>query len=307
MMSHVQIADAAPVMRPGKRWRVLQFPLTRIFLAAIPLLVVLVLTELAIVSLGLPAGELASSSIALAGGLVSVAVYAGYVRLIERRRLVELRGGGVAGELGRGLVLGIGLFVVTAGLLVLIGVGRIERGDGLAALAPWLIWVTATSITEEILFRGVMFRIVEERLGSWVAMAISAALFGGLHAANANATVFSSLGIAIEAGVLLAAAYMATRRLWLPIALHAGWNLAQLGLLAVQRPGHSPHGVWSSRFVGSPLLSGGDWGPEISIVAVLACLAASVALIAQARRRGRLVPPFWRGRRRRTVQPEPAM
>lgn len=288
-MSNAQVADTIPADRPGKLWRVLQFPLTRIVVVAIPLVVVMAMTELAIRSLGVEPGAMASSLIVVAGGLVSVALYAAYVRLIERRELVELGGGGLASELASGVVVGLGLFLVPAGLLVLVGVGRIERGDGLAAIVPWLLWVAGTATSEEILFRGVMFRILEERLGSWVALAISALLFGGLHAANANASVASSFAIAIEAGVLLAAAYMASRRLWLPIALHAGWNLAQLGLLGVQRPGHSTHGVWSSRFTGPPLLSGGDWGPEISIVALVACLVASILLLAVAKWRGRTV------------------
>jgi membrane protease YdiL (CAAX protease family) len=292
-MSNAQVADAAPVTPKRKRSSVLQFPLTRIFVVALPLIMLMTVTELAIVSLGLTAGGMTSSLIALAGSLASVALYAGYVRWIERRRLTELGGGRVASELGGGLVAGMGLFVVTAGVLVLIGVGRIERGHGPAAIVPWLLWTTATAASEEILFRGVVFRIVEERLGTWFALVISAALFGGVHAGNANATIFSTIAIAIEAGVLLAAAYVASRRLWLPIALHAGWNLAQLGLLGVQRPGHTTHGVWSSHFTGAQLLSGGDWGPEISIVAVVACLAAATALLALASRAGRLVPPFW--------------
>jgi membrane protease YdiL (CAAX protease family) len=292
-MSNAHVADTITVDRPGKLWRMLQFPLTRIIVASIPLGVAMVMTDVSIRSLGIEPGAMASSLIVAAGGLVSVALYAGYVRMIERRRLAELGGGGVAGELARGGVVGIGMFLVTTGLLVLVGVGRIERGDGLAAIIPWSLWVAGTATTEEILFRGVMFRILEERLGSWVALAISALLFGGLHAANANASVTSSLAIAIEAGVLLAAAYMASRRLWLPIALHAGWNLAQLGLLGVQRPGHSTHGVWSSHFTGPPLLSGGDWGPEISIVALGVCLVASILLLAVAKWRGRTVAPFW--------------
>lgn len=269
----------------------IRFPLTRIVVAALPLGAVMELTDWSIVSLGLAPGGRMSSLIALAGSLVGVAVYAVYVRMIERRRLVELARRGVVGELGRGLALGIGLFVVTAGILVLIGVGWVERGDGLAAATPWLLWVAATATSEEILFRAVLFRILEERLGSWGALVISAVLFGGLHAANASASVGSTLAIAVEAGVLLGAAYMASGRLWLPIALHAGWNLAQLGLLGVQRPGHSTHGVWSSRFTGRTLLSGGDWGPEISIVAVALCLAAAVVLLAVAKRRGRFVSP----------------
>jgi membrane protease YdiL (CAAX protease family) len=291
IMSSLQVTSSAPVSRPGKPWRVLGSPPTRIVVAAIPLLVLMAATDASIVVLGLVPGGVASSLIALAGGLVGVAVYVAYVRVIERRPLVELAARGAAGELARGLALGISLFAVTAGILVLIGMGRIERGDGVAAIAPWLLWVAGTAVFEEILFRGVVFRILEDWLGSWVALAISAALFGGLHAANAGASAGSTLAIAVEAGVLLGAAYMASGRLWLPIALHAGWNLAQLGLLGVQRPGHSTHGVWSSRFTGPTLLTGGDWGPEISLVAVALCLAAAVALLMAARRRRRPAVP----------------
>jgi membrane protease YdiL (CAAX protease family) len=291
-MSSAPIADTRPVDRPGALWRVVRFPLTRILIAAIPQLAAMAATDAAVRSPGAAPGTMAGGLLVVAGGAISVALYAGYVRLIERRRLVELGGGrGAAGELAGGFAVGLGLFVVAAGLLVLCGVGRIERGDGGAAIAPWLLWVAGTATAEEIVFRGVMFRIVEERLGSWIALAISALLFGGLHAGNANATVASSLAIALEAGVLLAAAYMASRRLWLPIALHAGWNFAQLGVLGVQRPGHTTVGVWSSRFTGSPLLSGGDWGPEISIVAVGVSVVASILLLAIARWRGRIVAP----------------
>jgi membrane protease YdiL (CAAX protease family) len=271
----------------------LEFPLTRVLMAGIPLLALMGATDQAIVALGLVPGAMASSLIALAGSLLGVALYAAYVRRIERRPLAELSGHGAAGELGVGFAIGIGLFVVTSGLLVLIGIGRIERGDGLAAAAPWLIWVTATAGFEEILFRGVIFRLLEQWLGSWIALAISAGLFGGLHAANAHASAVSTLAIAVEAGVLLAAAYMAAGRLWLPIALHAGWNLAQLGLLAVQRPGHVTRGMWSSRYTGPTLLTGGDWGPEISIFAVALCLAVAAALLGFARLRGRFVAPPW--------------
>jgi len=288
-----QIERSVPATSPGKLRRVLGAAPVRIVAAGIPLFAVMVATDQVIVTLRLVPGALASSLIALAGSLISLALYAVYVRWIERRRLTELARDGAAGELGIGLAIGLGLFIVTAGLLVLAGLGRIERGAGLAAAAPWLIWVTATSMMEEILFRGVIFRLLEQRLGSWIALAISAALFGGLHAANANASAASTAAVAIEAGVLLAAAYMAAGRLWLPIAIHAGWNFAQLGLLGVQRPGHATHGLWSSRFAGPALLTGGDWGPEISIVAVALCLAAAVVLLWIAKLRGRFVPGFW--------------
>lgn len=291
-MSSVQVASSAPA-RPGKWRRLVAFPLTRVVVAGFPQFAVIVATDQAIAVPHLVPGTMVSSLIALAGGVVGVALYLAYVRWIERRRLVELARRGVAGELAVGFAVGLGLFIVTAGLLVLVGVGRVERGGGVAAAAPWLVWVAATAIGEEILFRGVIFRLLEQWLGSWSALAISAALFGGLHAANANASPASTLAVALEAGVLLAAAYMASGRLWLPLALHAGWNFAQLGLLGVQRPGHATQGLWSSYFAGPTLLSGGGWGPEISIVAIALCLAAAAVLLWIARLRERFVPPSW--------------
>src|ERR1043166_4163357 len=184
--SDIRLADTAPRARPGKLWTVLQFPMTRVVLAPLPLVAVMVATELLIVLPGLAAGGWTSSLIALAGGLMGVAVYAGYVRWLERRALTGLGGAAATGEIGGGFAIGIGLFVVTAGLLVVIGVGRVDAGDGLAAVAPWLLWVAGTAISEEVLFRGVLFRILEEQLGPWLALPLSAALFGGMHAVADN-------------------------------------------------------------------------------------------------------------------------
>jgi hypothetical protein len=69
-------------------------------------------------------------------------------------------------------------------------------------------------------------------------------------------------------------------------------------MLGVQRPGHTTHGIWSSRFTGPELLSGGDWGPENSIVAIAVCIVASLALLVLAKCCERIVPPFWARRRR---------
>jgi hypothetical protein len=122
-------------------------------------------------------------------------------------------------------------------------------------------------------------------------------MFGGFHLLNANASVGSTLAIALEAGILLAAAYMCTRRLWLPIAMHTGWNLAQGGIFGVPTAAHPvPDAWWSSRLSGPALLTGGDYGIDRSIVAVLICLAAAVALLVIARRRGLIVRPGWNRR-----------
>ena len=167
------------------------------------------------------------------------------------------------------------------------------RFEGIRAGAPWLFLSVASGFAEEILVRGVIFRITEEGLGTWIALAISSLLFGMAHVANPGATVLSGLAIALEAGVLLAAGFVLTRRLWLPIGLHAGWNFVQGGVFGVAVSGFQFGGILKSGLHGPEILSGGAFGAEASIFAVGFCLLAGIALLAAARRLGRFVPPFW--------------
>ncbi len=93
-------------------------------------------------------------------------------------------------------------------------------GLGTGALA-------ALGAAEEVIFRAYFFRLLSMATGTWIAVLVSSALFGAVHAANPGANLFSSLAIALEAGVILAGAYAVTGRLWVPIGLHAGWNFAE--------------------------------------------------------------------------------
>ena len=70
--------------------------------------------------------------------------------------------------------------------------------------------------------------------------------------------------------------------------------LTEGGVFGAAVSGHAGSGLWSTTFAGGPWLSGGAFGPEASAIAVALCLAAALALLAIARRRGRLVSPVWR-------------
>jgi hypothetical protein len=113
-----------------------------------------------------------------------------------------------------------------------------------------------------------------------VALAISALFFGLAHAANPGATLFSSVAIAIEAGVLLALAFALTGRLWLAIGIHTGWNVAEGTIfgVAVSGTGAHPASVLHGALSGPALLSGGSFGPEASVAAIVVCVLASAAL-----------------------------
>ena len=123
---------------------------------------------------------------------------------------------------------------------------------------------------------------------------ISSSLFGLAHIGNANATWLSSAAIMIEAGILLGALYMLTRRLWAVVGTHFAWNYTQGGVFGIAVSGNEVDGILESRLTGPALITGGEFGVEASAIAVLICVAVAVAVLRIGLRRGHLVPPFWR-------------
>ncbi len=140
--------------------------------------------------------------------------------------------------------------------------------------------------------RGVVFRILEQWLGSWIALSISAALFGLLHLLNPGVSLLNAGAVMLEAGVLLAAAYMLTRRLWLCIGIHFAWNFTQGGVFSAAVSGGATTGLLQAKLVGPVWLTGGAFGAEASVIAVLVCLTAGSVLLLAAHRRGRVIRAF---------------
>jgi uncharacterized protein len=275
----------------GRFWRVLQFPLTRLLLGFVILAAATLGARWTAQTL-----ELLPTASVLLAIVAIVGAYVGFVRLVERRPVIELGRAGAVRDVARGLALGVALFATTMALLTLIGICHVGAGDGWRALWAPLVAAIGAGFAEELLIRGVVFRLVEESLGSWLAVLLSAALFGLLHGLNPGATVVSTLAIALEAGVLLAAAYVYSRRLWLPIGLHIGWNFTEGGLFGASVSGYRSRGLLRNDLHGPSILTGGAFGPEASIVAIALCFAVGVVLLARAWRRGNIVPPWWRRR-----------
>ncbi len=279
--------------KPGKLWAWLQFPLSRFLIACIAIVLWVTL-----ITLGRKLGGVApESGLGVFLGLVLAAgvpvVYTYYVWLVEQRPAVELDLDGALRFAARGILIGAALFCTVLVVLKVFGGWRYAGLYPMSAmLYPFVTAVIAGSM-EETLVRGVLFRTLEESLGSWIALGVSALIFGALHAFNPGASIVSTAAIALEAGVLLAAAYMYTRSLWFVMGLHFAWNFTEGGVFAASVSGGKAEGVIGVDFTGSPLLTGGDFGPEASLPAVLICLGAGIWFIVLARRAGRVVKPFW--------------
>lgn len=282
--------------RPGKLWAFLQFPLVRFILGAAAVLLWVTVAGLAAKILGIPSHTFLGAVITLLMAAGVIAVYVCYVRVLEQRPAAELAPQAAAKLTARGILTGSGLFCITLLALKLAGAWTYTGVAPLAMLIYPFVGSVLAAVLEETLVRGLLFRILEESAGSWIALAVSAIVFGLLHAANPGANALSTVAIVLEAGVLLAAAYMYARSLWLSIGLHFGWNFTEGGVFAASVSGGRPEGVIGVQFSGPDLLTGGAFGPEASLPAILVCLAAGVFFIVLARRNGRMVAPRWKRR-----------
>jgi CAAX protease family protein len=232
------------------------------------------------------------------GPLVAAATFfLAYVigaRWIERRSLPELAPRRAFPEIAVGLFLGFVLFSATIAILWAMGVYHPAGWGSAKGLAEPLGLAILAGVLEELLFRGILFRLSSRLVGTWGALIFTSALFGLAHLGNKGATLSSGLAIMLEAGVLLGAAYAVTQRLWFPIGLHIAWNFTESSVYGMSVSGNTASvGLVRGSLTGSPLLTGGAFGPEASIVAVLVCLAVAIVLLSRAAQLGRIEPPAW--------------
>jgi membrane protease YdiL (CAAX protease family) len=193
-------------------------------------------------------------------------------------------------------LLGIVLFSAVYAVLWAMGAASFKGFGTTDGLALALAMALAAGVCEELIFRGAVYRLLEDGFGTAVALILSGVLFGLLHVANPGATIASTSAIALEAGILLAAAYALTRSLWLPIGLHFGWNFTEGGIFGAAVSGHATKGLIDAPISGPVLLTGGKFGPEASLLAVAICVTAALILLVLAARRGQWQPMRFRFR-----------
>lgn len=231
----------------------------------------------------------------------AVPAYAWVVGRTERRSPDEVGRAGAVSALLRGIVIGVAMFGAVIGNLAFLGYYRIDglgSPEGAVALFGFM---AAAAVSEELLYRGILFRTLERYLGTWLTLILTALIFGAMHLTNQNATALGVAAVALAGGGMLASAYVATRRLWIPIGLHFGWNFAAGGIFSTEVSGNGTRqGLVDSVTSGPAWITGGAFGPEASPYTVLFGLLLTVGFLWLAHRRGNLVPL-----RRRTDQRVP--
>jgi len=278
----------------NKLQKIMQNPVIKIFLAFFWIIAIVSLEQIIFRMIPNRHNEILVLLFALLIAITAYYAYYLFVRVIEKREMFEFSTSGALRELLFGTSVGAALMSVVIGILWLFGSYRIDGINDWKVIIPFLALGIISGVFEEILFRGVLFRIVEESLGTWLALLISAFFFGFAHLFNPNANLFSAVAIALEAGILLSAAYMVTHRLWLAIGIHFAWNFVQGGIFGVAVSGGASVGLLRGSVSGPIYLSGGAFGAEASVVTVIICSATGAYLIYHAYKKNLFVKPFWK-------------
>ena len=143
-------------------------------------------------------------------------------------------------------------------------------------LYGWLLFAVV-GIGEEIICRGIAFRLLCDRIGMIWALIVSALFFGFAHIFNDGANVWSALAIAVTSGWLLGVAYGYYQSLWAPIGMHWAWNYLEGYVFGCPVSGaFIQHPIIMSRLIGPTWLTGGTFGPEASVIAILIGVAISL-------------------------------
>jgi hypothetical protein len=233
--------------------------------------------------------------IAVFASAAALATYFYLFKFYEKRKIEELSTSHFWRNSISGILIGF-LFLSIVILVIYLGKSyKILDFNPVSFLVPALALGISSAVFEEILFRGIIFRITEEKLGSVWALIISSSFFGFAHLANENSTIFSAIAITIEAGLFLGAAYMYSRSLWLPIFIHFAWNFSEGGIYGAIISGNGlEKTLINSKIDGPKLLTGGAFGPENSLQAVILGLAVGILFIWMAYKQHKLVKPYWK-------------
>lgn len=226
----------------------------------------------------------------LAGAAI-LALYAFSVRVFKKECPRDLPLKTAHMETAKGLALGVGYFAVIAGIMAIFGVysASLTAVDWRNIVLSFVFYFLVAS-GEEVIFRGFIFRMIDERFNTCAALVISALLFGFIHLVSPNSSIWSSVAISIEAGLLLGAAYKYSGTLWFPIGIHWAWNFTQGNVFGFSVSGNPEDAsILRPIIEGHDLITGGLFGAEASIISVLLGLILSVVFIWQIYRKRRTV------------------
>ena len=187
--------------------------------------------------------------------------------------------GGKARMMGIGWAVSAVNFLAIIVCLFLCGYYRIVTVEfDVASQLSWLSLFLLVGVVEEVIFRGILFRLIADKWNIAVGLTTSSLLFGLAHLGNPGATLWAALAIALASGWLFGMAYAYHQTIWVPIGMHWAWNYLEGGVFgcAVSGTPLDYRSLITPKISGTDLLSGGAFGPEASIICVAIGIGISI-------------------------------
>ena len=207
--------------------------------------------------------------VTLLGLIVMVAVYYLILKYYEKRPFTELSQKHALKENTIGFMLGFLIISVAVGILYLGGFYEIIHMNSILKFIPLITFIMGSAMLEELIFRGIIFKILENWKGTIIALIASASIFQIPHFMNPHEGLLPAI-LGVLFGVVTALMYANTKRLWLPFAFHFGWNLAQPTLGTTLSVINDFEILFQAKIDGPEILTGSAFGIEDSIISMLA-------------------------------------
>jgi membrane protease YdiL (CAAX protease family) len=216
-------------------------------------------------------------------------------RFYEKRKITELN----LSTFSKNAIMGFGTGILLQSLFILIifiaGNYIIMQVNPVSHLLPSFTAAITAGFVAEIMIVGIFFRLTEQTLGTLLALLITCFLFAIMHINIKGASAISISTTAIQAGILLPAAFIYSRNLWLPIFLHFAWDFSEPGIFGGINPGISiDKTLFTSKIAGTTFISGGQTGPQNSIQAFVLCSATAIFFLWMAKQKNNFINPSWR-------------
>ncbi len=182
-------------------------------------------------------------------------------------------------ESALGASIGIAAILIITGLIYAAGGVHLtlDPARSLGAMASAAYVFLFVALFEETLFRGFVFQRFVEGAGAWTAMIGLALVFAVAHWGNPDMTGATKVWATIDTGlgaIVLGLGYLRTRSLAFPVGFHFAWNWTQGALLGFDVSGFDQPGWLQPLLLDQPeWVTGGSFGPEASVFAVIVDLA----------------------------------
>lgn len=226
------------------------------------------------------------------GFLVIFASYVIFVRYYEKRELTELSRDNMRKEIAVGIISSIFLITIVFVTLFIMGYYSITSFNMNFSFFEVFAFILALALIEELMFRGFLYRLTEESIGTNLAILISALIFGMVHITNDNVNVITIISPTFG-GLLLSVMYSYRQCLWLPISFHAFWNYSQI-IYGSKVTGDDYGTFAEAKFEGPELFIGKEFGIENSILVLLVVLIPTIILYVDLSRKNLLKLPYWK-------------